>query len=428
MSINLMDMVKGAVSDQVMGQLGGLLGQSDSKKTASMFETATSSILGGLMKKASTPEGADEVFNAARDNDDSMLDSLGDIFGGGQDKQDEMMNSGGGMLDMIFGSNRGGVMGMIAKFLGLDDGIMGKLMSVAAPIVMSVIGKQVASGGLDVGGLTNLLSSQKDHLGSSMPSQLSGALGIGDMLGSAGDAVRGAGQAVGGAVGNAADAVGDAAGAVGGAARNVGGAAVDAAGDAASAGGGLIKFLLPIILLGALVWAAITYLPGLLSGAADKAGDAAAAVGDTVGDAASGVGDAVGDAASGVGDALGNAADAVTGAMPGFEMPSFDGVQFPEGFDVSGVTDQFKGITDGISNVSADNVGDLKSKIEGLTENVDSMGLGDLTGGAKTAMGGMIGSFVKTIQGALGGMEGGILDTLKPVVEALIAKLKPMMG
>ena len=33
MSINLFDMVKGAVSDQLMGQIGGLLGQSDQAKT-----------------------------------------------------------------------------------------------------------------------------------------------------------------------------------------------------------------------------------------------------------------------------------------------------------------------------------------------------------------------------------------------------------
>ena len=53
MSVNIMDLVKGAVSDQVMGQIGGLLG-TDAKKTPSLFETAAGSILGGMMKKGST--------------------------------------------------------------------------------------------------------------------------------------------------------------------------------------------------------------------------------------------------------------------------------------------------------------------------------------------------------------------------------------
>ena len=53
MSVNIMDLVKGAVSNQVMGQIGGLLG-TDAKKTPSLFETAAGSILGGLMKKGST--------------------------------------------------------------------------------------------------------------------------------------------------------------------------------------------------------------------------------------------------------------------------------------------------------------------------------------------------------------------------------------
>ena len=62
MSVNIFDMVKGAVSDQIMGQIGGLLGQSDSKKTSTLFDTAAQSILGGMMKKASNPSGSTRYF------------------------------------------------------------------------------------------------------------------------------------------------------------------------------------------------------------------------------------------------------------------------------------------------------------------------------------------------------------------------------
>ena len=50
MAVDLMEMVKGAVSKQIMGQIGGMLG-TDESKTSSAFETIAGSILGGLMKK-----------------------------------------------------------------------------------------------------------------------------------------------------------------------------------------------------------------------------------------------------------------------------------------------------------------------------------------------------------------------------------------
>ena len=61
--MNIMDMVKGAVTDQVMGQIGGMLGMSDNKKTSSILDTAMGSILGGMMNKSSSQEGAKQAVS-----------------------------------------------------------------------------------------------------------------------------------------------------------------------------------------------------------------------------------------------------------------------------------------------------------------------------------------------------------------------------
>jgi len=277
---------------------------------------------------------------------------------------------------------------------------MGKLMAMAAPIVMGVIGKHIKNKALDAVGLGNFLGSQKASLGSAMPSQLTSQLGFGNLLGN----VTGAGKAAAGAVGDAAGAAAGAAGNAGraaaGAAGDAGRAAAGAAGDAASGIGGILKLLLPLIIIGGLAYWVLM------------------------------AGDAAGKLADGAGDMAGKAGDMAKGAMGGFEMPSFDGVDFPQGFDINGVKDQFSGISEGLGSVTMENAGDLKSKIEGLTGSIDGMGIGDLTGPAKSATGGMIGSFVKTLQGFLtgGGVDGGIMDMLKPAIEALIGKLNPFSG
>lgn len=422
MSVNILEMVKGAVSDQVMGQIGGLLGQSDAKKTSSMFETATQSILGGLMKKSGSPQGAQDIFRAVQDHDDGVLDKLGDLLGGGG-READMMKSGGGILDMVFGKNQSGMFGTIAKFLGLDDSMMGSLMKLAAPIVMGVVGRHVKNKALDAVGLGSLLGSQKSFLSSSMPSALTSSLGFSDMFGGATDAVKGAGSAVAGAGSAVAGAAGDAGRAVTGAAGDAGRAVTGAAGDVGKAGGSMLKFLFPLILLAALAYLAWTFLAPGLNKAGEMAGDAAGAVSGAAGDVAGGVSEAAGGVAGAVTGAAGDMAGKVKDAAG--NVMNIGDVDWG-GFDMQGLSGQFSGITDGFQNVTADNAGGLASKIQELTGSIDGLGLDNLTGTAQTASKGVIGQFIQTITDSLGGItDGGILETLKPAVEALIAKLNP---
>jgi hypothetical protein len=402
-NMDLMDMVKGAVSKQVMGQIGGILG-TDEKKTSSVFENAAGSILGGLIKKSGTPQGARDVFEMAKKQDTGVLDKLGDLLGGGK-VPEEFEKSGNNVLDGIFGGNsRGGIMATIAKVLGLDKGIMSKLMAMVAPIVMGVIGKHIKNKALDAVGLGSFLGEQKKSLGF-MPSSLTEGLGFGNLLGN-----------VTGAASDAVGAAGDAGKAALGAAGNAGRAAAGAAGDAADAGFNFVKLLLPLIALAALAFLAWQYLM------------------PAAGDAAGKIGDGVKGAASGVVDGVKGAADGIGGAMSGMSIP---GLEIPEGADfgdlgMGGLKDlsgKFTGITDGFKNVTADNASGLADKIKGLTGSIDGMGLANLPESGKGVVGGMIGKFIKTINDAMGGIsDDGILGILKPVVKGLMDKLNPLAG
>ena len=364
MSANLMDMVKGAVTNEIMGKLGGLLGQSDTKQTQSLFETAgPGSILGGMIKKASTPSGANDIFKSVQNHDDGILDKLGDLLGGGG-QEEQLIKSGGGILDGVFGSDKAGMLGTIAKFLGLDEGIVGKLLAMAAPIVMGVIGRHVKSKALDAVGLGSLLGEQKSSLGGLLPSSLTSSLGFGDILGDASDAIQGA------------------AGSVAGAANEMGRSAAQGVEDTAAAGGSLLKFLLPLILLGALAWFGYQMIN---SGAAEQ------------------------------GDGDVGAAGAVA-AMGDIDFGNFD---------MQGLQTQFTGITDAFKNgVTMDNAGALATKIQDLTGSISDMGIGNLEGAAKDSVFGAIGTFKDTITKAMEGISNqGILDLLQPIVEKLMEVL-----
>ena len=94
-------------------------------------------------------------------------------------------------------------------------------------------------------------------------------------------------------------------------------------------------------------------------------------------------------------------------------------------FDIKGLQEQFAGITEGFKDISADSVDGLTSKLSELGSSIDGMGIGDLTGPAKTAVEGLISKFVEAVRTAMDGIsEENILSQLKPAVDALMEKLK----
>ena len=93
-------------------------------------------------------------------------------------------------------------------------------------------------------------------------------------------------------------------------------------------------------------------------------------------------------------------------------------------FDMKGLQGKLTGITDGFNDVTTENVDGLTAKISDLGGSIDGMGIGNLTGVAKTAVGTVISKFGDAIKSAMDGIsDEGILGKLKPVVESLMEKL-----
>ena len=121
-----MDMVKGQISKQLVGQIGGLLGETD-ERTQSAIDGALPTLLGGISSAAQTEKGAASLFNMVDSQDDSIVDNIGSMIGGNQSSA--LIEAGTKGLGGLFGnSGVSSMIGNLSSFTGLGKGSTGSLL------------------------------------------------------------------------------------------------------------------------------------------------------------------------------------------------------------------------------------------------------------------------------------------------------------
>lgn len=180
MSVNILDLAKTYFSPATVAKLASFVGENPSN-VQSALGGILPSLLGGIMDKASTTGGASEISGLLRDNkEENILDNLPDLLNNPEKSQD-LMSAGSQLLPRLFGNRTGGITSAIAAQSGAKKSSVSSLLSIAAPILLSVIGKHFKSTGLGLSGLTSLLMGQKDSVLGALPSGLSSALNFTDL-------------------------------------------------------------------------------------------------------------------------------------------------------------------------------------------------------------------------------------------------------
>jgi len=181
MAINLLDMFKDVVGDQLARQASGFLGESTSS-TNSAISVILPAIVGGLVNKGESQGGTASILDYLKNEnvDGSILDKLAGMFGGG-DATNEVLQKGSGALDFIFGkdsSTIGKILDFVTNSSNIGRGSSSSLLKMAAPILIGILGRTVKDQGLDATGLSSLLASQKEYVKNAAPNGLLGKLSL----------------------------------------------------------------------------------------------------------------------------------------------------------------------------------------------------------------------------------------------------------
>jgi outer membrane protein OmpA-like peptidoglycan-associated protein len=167
---SLLDTLTGLVGQDSVAHEAERL-QEPPSNVARAFQSSFPSILTGLLAKSGEPGLMRSIFSmltgpstAPLPND--TLPSLG------------ATPAGGSFLASIFGSRMAGVEKSIADASGVRPSSAGSILSLAAPLVMSVLGQNIQRSGLSMYGLIDWLSGQRRAITAAAPAALAPALGL----------------------------------------------------------------------------------------------------------------------------------------------------------------------------------------------------------------------------------------------------------
>ncbi|MDP9155222.1 MAG: OmpA family protein [Pseudomonadota bacterium] len=179
MSINIIQLVQGALTESVLQQLATKLGVAPeaAKRVVGMIAPA---MVGSLMNKASSPEGARGLFASimSPDSNANIVDMLPQLVHG--DGLQSLLASGTRLATSVASEDRiNGLSNAVAAKTGVSVGATHALGGIVTTAMFGVLKHYFTRSGGNVGQLPTLLGHQLPMVKASMSEDISTALGLG---------------------------------------------------------------------------------------------------------------------------------------------------------------------------------------------------------------------------------------------------------
>lgn len=172
MSDSLLDSLSQLVTPDLLSQAANMLGENHGGVTRGI-SAALPMLLSGVASRSSDSGFASTLFKLVTDkgNDLGALGNIAQLLTPGASNSG-LGALGGQLLGSLFGNNTSAVSTALASYAGIKPQSANSLLSMAAPMVLGVLGKSVQGGGLNMNSLASLLGSQKGAIAAAMPAGL----------------------------------------------------------------------------------------------------------------------------------------------------------------------------------------------------------------------------------------------------------------
>ena len=168
------------------GEIASRLGLPD-RAVSQGLETCTATLLTGMANNAGDPNWMDQLWrlvsqsspvsqssNVSASNLASAAINPGTASAGAA----SLLESGKTLLSHTFGNNQSLIFDELARSIGVGSGVVSSLMSLAAPLMLTSIGRLIREDGMNVTGLCRLLVDEGEGARALLPSGLSKLMSV----------------------------------------------------------------------------------------------------------------------------------------------------------------------------------------------------------------------------------------------------------
>jgi len=163
--MDILSMVKSQLSDKAVDMIAQRTGLG-ADSVGSIVDATLPAMLGGLTRNAQgSDDDAKDLDEALSKHDGALLDHLeADLED--EEKEAALENDGMKILGKVFKGNEEEMVNMVKeKSGGMDTQMVKKVMAILGPVVLANLGKAKKDQGLDVSGLTDMLTTQSKSSG-----------------------------------------------------------------------------------------------------------------------------------------------------------------------------------------------------------------------------------------------------------------------
>lgn len=176
MSSSTLSSLFSAFDSRAISEIASRFGQ-PKEAVSQGLESSTACLLGGLASKAGDSTWVSQLFKLVSQAPSNVR--VSDLTGAVADPSHAtyatsyLLDSGKKFLSLAFGGNQSSIVDAVGRSTGLQSGVVSSLMSVAAPLMMSALGRLVRDDHMNPTGLGRLLVNEGQGVRDLLPAGVS---------------------------------------------------------------------------------------------------------------------------------------------------------------------------------------------------------------------------------------------------------------
>jgi OOP family OmpA-OmpF porin len=170
-----MDLASLGTSEGMLDTISRFAG-GEAETTRKTMHAAIPTTMLALAEHGSTEIGAGGLLAGLRSGEAPQLD-VADLPLSDPEASEKLLNTSSAFLDKTLGGKLQGIIGALSSHGGADRAVTSKLVALAAPLALGVIGRHAREHNLDAKGLAAFLAEQKPKVATMLPAPLRSLVG-----------------------------------------------------------------------------------------------------------------------------------------------------------------------------------------------------------------------------------------------------------